>query len=47
MEKVAKARARGYEDLSIECNDEVYYQTKNEKAWLEPTKVKDVEKYWV
>ena len=47
LEKAASKRVRGYEDMVIESGDEVYYHTKNKKAWLGPSKVKEVEKNWV
>ena len=47
LDKAASTRMRGYEDMIIEKNDEVFYQTQNEKAWLGPAKVMDFDKNWV
>ena len=41
------ARMKGFENMVIQKDDKVFYQTNNEKAWLGPAKVLDVDKNWV
>ena len=41
------ARMKGFENMVIQKDDKVFYQTNNEKAWLGPTKVLDVDKNWI
>ena len=45
--KAANARMKCFEDMIIEKNDEVFYQTQNEKAWLGPARVTDVDENWI
>ena len=47
LDKAVCIRMRGYEDMIIEKNDEVFYQTQNENVWLGPAKVTDVDNNWV
>ena len=47
IDKVIKARMKGYEDMVIQKGDMVFYQTNNEKAWLGPTVVTDVDDNYV
>ena len=42
-----KARMKGYEDMVIQKGDMVFYQTNNEKAWLGPIEVTDVDNKYV
>ena len=41
------ARMKGFEDMVIQKDDKVFYQTNNEKAWLGPTNVLDVAENWI
>ena len=41
------ARMKGFENIIIQKDDKVFYQTNNEKAWLGPAKVLDVDKNWI
>ena len=43
LEKMSRQRMKGYKDNHIQVGDTVFYQTQNEKAWLEPVSVKGVE----
>ena len=47
IEKAANSRMQGFEDMVIEKDDRVFYQTQNEKAWLGPAKALNVDKNWV
>ena len=47
IDKVIETRMKGFEDMIVKKNDKVFYQTNNEKAWLGPAKVIDVDKNWV
>ena len=47
MNKVINAKMKVFENMVIQKDDMVFYQTNNEKAWLEPMKVMDVDKNWV
>merc|ERR1712115_350193 len=47
IDKAMKARMKGYEDMVIQKGDMVFYQTKNEKAWLGPIEVTDVDNNYV
>merc|ERR1711867_336474 len=47
IDKAMKARMKGYEDMVIQKGDMVFYQTNNEKAWLGPTEVTDVDNNYV
>ena len=38
---------KGFENMVIQKDDKVFYQTNNEKAWLGPAKVLDVDKNWI
>ena len=38
---------KGFENMVIQKGDMVFYQTNNEKAWLGPVKVKDIDTNWV
>ena len=38
---------KGYENMVIQKGDEVFYQTNNEKAWLGPVEVTDVDNNYV
>ena len=44
LDKAMSARMKGFEDMIIQKDDKVFYQTNNEKAWLGPTKVLNVDK---
>ena len=41
------ARMKGFEDMVIQKDDKVFYQTNNEKAGLGPAKVLDGDKNWI
>ena len=45
--KAMDARMKGFENMVIEKDDKVFYQTNHEKAWLGPAKVLDVDKNWI
>ena len=47
IDKAMKARMKGYEDMVIQKGDMVFYQTNNEKAWLGPVEVTDVDKNYI
>ena len=47
IDKAMDARMKGFEDMVIQKDDKVFYQTNNEKAWLGPAKVLDVDKNWI
>ena len=47
IDKAMKARMKGYEDMVIQKGDMVFYQTNNEKAWLGPAEVTDVDNNYV
>ena len=47
IDKALSARMKGFENMVIQKDDMVFYQTNNEKAWLGPAKVMDVDKNWV
>ena len=47
LEKARNMRMKEYEDIVFERGNKVFYQTQNEKAWLGPAIVKDIEKNWV
>ena len=47
IDKAINARMKGFENMVIQKDDMVFYQTNNEKAWLGPAKVMDVDKNWV
>ena len=47
IDKAMNARMKGFENMVIQKDDMVFYQTNNEKAWLGPAKVMDVDKNWV
>ena len=47
IDKAISARMKGFENMVIQKDDMVFYQTNNEKAWLGPAKVMDVDKNWV
>ena len=47
IEKAASTRLKGFENMIIEKDDEVFYQTQNEKAWFRPAKVVDLDKNMV
>ncbi len=47
IDKAMKARMKGYEDMVIQKGDMVFYQTNNEKAWLGPVEVTDVDNDYV
>merc|ERR1712243_323802 len=47
IDKAMKARMKGYEDMVIQKGDMVFYQTNNEKAWLGPSEVTDVDNHYV
>ena len=47
IDKAMNARMKGFENMVIQKDDKVFYQTNNEKAWLGPTKVLDVDKNWI
>ena len=47
IDKAMKARMKGYEDMVIQKGDMVFYQTNNEKAWLGPVEVTDVDNNYV
>ena len=38
---------KGYEDIVIQKGDMVFYQTNNEKAWLGPAEVTDVDNNYI
>ena len=38
---------RGFENMAIHMDDKVFYQTNNEKAWLGPVEVTDVDNNYV
>ncbi len=38
---------KGFENMVIQKDYKVFYQTNNEKAWLGPAKVLDVDKNWI
>ena len=40
-------RMRGFENMVIQKNDKVFYQTNNKKAWLGPVEVTDVDNNYV
>ena len=40
-------RMKGFENIVIQTDVKVFYQTDNDKTWLGPTKVLDVDKNWV
>ena len=42
-----RARMKGYEDMVIQKGDMVFYQTNNEKAWLGPVEVTDVDNNYI
>ena len=44
IDRVINARMKGFENMVIQKDDMVFY---NEKAWLGPAKVMDVDKNWV
>ena len=37
----------GFENIVMQKDDKDFYQTNNEKAWLGPAKVFDVDENWV
>ena len=47
IDKAMDARMKGFEDMVIQKDDKVFYQTNNEKVWLGPAKVLDVDKNWI
>merc|ERR1712236_21137 len=47
IDKAIKERMKGYEDMVIQKGDMVFHQTNNEKAWLGPTVVTDVDNNYV
>merc|ERR1711867_49191 len=47
IDKAMKVRMKGYEDMLIQKGDMVFYQTNNEKAWLGPVEVTDVDNNYV
>ena len=47
IDKAINARMKGFENMVIQKDNMVFYQTNNVKAWLEPTKVMDLDKNWV
>ena len=47
IDKALKTRMKGYENMVIQKGDEVFYQTNNEKAWLGPVEVTDVDNNYV
>ena len=47
IDKAMKARMKGYEDMVIQKGDMVFYQTNNEKAWLGPVEVTDVDNNYI
>ena len=47
IDKAINARMKGFENMVIQKDDKVFYQTNNEKAWLGPAKVLDVDKNWI
>ena len=47
IDKALKTRMKGHENMIIQKGDEVFYQTNNEKAWLGPAEVTDVDNNYV
>ena len=47
IDKAMSARMKGFENMVIKKDGKVFYQTNNEKAWLGPAMVLDVDKNWV
>ena len=47
IDLVMKARMKGFENMVIQKDDKVFHQTNNEKAWLGPNKLLDVDKNWI
>ena len=46
IDKAVSARMKGLENMVIQKGDMLFYQTNNEKAWIGPAKVMDVDKNW-
>merc|ERR1712002_814727 len=47
IDKAMVARMKGFENMIIQKGDKVFYQTNNERAWLGPAKVLDVDRNWI
>ena len=47
IDKAMDERMKGFENMVIQKDDKVLYQSNNEKAWLGPAKVLDVDKNWI
>ena len=47
IDKAMSTRMKGFENMVIQKGDMVFYQTNNEKAWLGPAEVTDVDNNYV
>merc|ERR1712115_143099 len=47
IDKAIKARMKGYEDMVIQKGYMVFHQTNNEKAWLGPVEVTNVDTNYI
>ena len=46
LDKAMSTRMKGFENMIIQKDDKAFYPTNNEKAWLGPAKVLNVDKNW-